>query len=111
MRWKKLKLNVSKTKCMIVTTRRISDLSRTIAIDGEVIKRVEAIKYLGVMLDGKLNFNEHIDYTIRTAARKFKTNASSTKLKLKQVLQSKVMRLILRCDRLTSRQLMLDCLQ
>lgn len=53
----KLKLNVSKTKCMIVTARRISDLSRTIAIDGELKERVEAIKYLGVMLDGKLNFN------------------------------------------------------
>lgn len=29
------------------------------------------MKYLGVMLDGKLNFNVHIDYAIRKAARKF----------------------------------------
>lgn len=144
LRWKKLQLNVSKTKCMIVTTRRIGDLSRTVSIDGEVIERVEVMKYLGVMLDGKLNFNEHIDYTIRKAARKFgvmcrisrsltaeaKVNvynsliaphfdycasvlflANQTQLKRMQVLQSRVMRLILRCDRLTSRQLMLDCLQ
>lgn len=30
-----------------------------------------AMKYLGVMLDEKLNFNEHIDYTTWKAARKF----------------------------------------
>lgn len=144
LRWKKLQLNVNKTKCMIVTTRRIHNYSGSVQIDGEEIERVETIKYLGVMLDEKLNFNEHIDYTIRKAARKFgvlcrigryltteaKINvyksliaphfdycasilflATRQQLKRMQVLQSKVMRLILKCDRLTPRQSMLECLQ
>lgn len=144
LRWKKLQLNVSKTKCMIVTTRPSDGVSRAVRIDGEEIERVETIKYLGVMLDEKLNFNDHIDYTIRKAARKFgvlcRINryltteakidvyksliaphfdycasilflATRQQLKRMQVLQSKVMRLILKCDRLTPRQNMLDCLQ
>lgn len=144
LRWKKLQLNVSKTKSMIVTTRRLNDISRSVMVDGEAVERVEAIKYLGVMLDEKLNFNEHIDYTIRKAARKYGIMcrisryltseakihvynsliaphfdycasilflATRTQLKRMQVLQSRVMRLILKCDRLTSRQLMLECLQ
>lgn len=144
LRLKKLQLNVSKTKCMLVTTRRTNENSRRVQIDGEEIERVETIKYLGVMLDEKLNFNEHIDYTIRKAARKFgvlcrisryltteaKINvytsliaphfdycasilflATRQQLKRMQILQSKVMRLILKCDRLTPRQRMLESLQ
>lgn len=105
---------------------------------------VETFKYLGVMLDEKLNFNEHINFTIRKAARKFGVLcrisrylttdakiliyksiiaphfdycasilflATRQQFKRMQVLQNKVMRLILRCDRLTPRQNMLDCLQ
>lgn len=34
-------------------------------MDGGVLELVETIKDLGVILDEKLNFNEHIDYTIR----------------------------------------------
>lgn len=144
LKWKKLKLNVTKTKCMVVTNRRNDNYDGTVQIDGEVVERVEAIKYLGVMLDTKLTFNEHVDYTIRKAARKFgvlcRVNrflscdnkvmiyktliaphfdycssvlflASKQQRKRMQVLQSKVMRLILRCDRLTPRLLMLDSLQ
>lgn len=69
LKWKKLKLNVSKTKYMVVTTRR-SESNCTISVDGELVERVNAIKYLGVMLDEKLSFAEHVDYTIRKAARK-----------------------------------------
>ena len=144
LRWKKLQLNVSKTKCMTVMTRQSDGMSRAVQIDGEEIERVESIKYLGVMLDEKLNFNDHIDYTIRKAAQKFgvlcRINryltteakidvyksliaphfdycasilflATRQQLKRMQVLQNKVMRLILKCDRLTPRINMLECLQ
>ena len=70
--WLKLKkLNVNKTKCMVVTTRSRNDCNGVVQIDGEIVERVDAIKYLGVMLDEMLNFNEHVNYTIRKAARKF----------------------------------------
>lgn len=144
LKWKKLKLNVSKTKYMVVTTRQRNSCNGIVQIDGEVVERVEAMKYLGVMLDEKLNFSEHIDYTIRKAARKFgvlcrvsryltdeakivvyKTIiaphfdycasilflATKQQMKRMQILQNKVMRLILHCDRLTPRLFMLECLQ
>lgn len=144
LKWKKLKLNVAKTKCMVVTNRLQDNLTRTVQIEGEQIQRVATMKYLGVILDEKLNFNEHIDYTIRKAARKFgvlcRINrfltadakiliyksiiaphfdycasilflASDQQMKRMQILQNKVMRLILCCDRLTPRVFMLDCLQ
>lgn len=143
LKWKKLKLNVSKTKYMVVTTRR-SESNCTISVDGELVERVNAIKYLGVMLDEKLSFAEHVDYTIRKAARKlgvlcrinrylsldnkimvYKTLiaphfdycasilflATNQQRKRMQIVQSKAMRMILRCDRLTPRILMLDSLQ
>ena len=52
---------------MMVTTRSRNDCNGVVQIDGEI---VEAIKYMGVMLDEMLNFNEHVNYTIRKAARK-----------------------------------------
>lgn len=129
---------------MVVTTRLNSDVNREVRIDGEEVQKVETMKYLGVMLDEKLNFNEHINYTIRKAARKFgvlcRINrflttdakiliyksiiaphfdycasilflASIQQMKRMQILQNKVMRLILCCDRLTPRIFMLNCLQ
>lgn len=144
LKWKKLQLNIAKTKCMVVTTRRLNNNGGVVWMDGQAVERVQSIKYLGVMLDEKLNFNEHIDYTIRKAARKFGVMcrisryltadakvevynsliaphfdycasilflATQRQLKRMQVLQNKVMRLILRCERLTPRRSMLDCLQ
>lgn len=143
LKWRKLKLNVSKTKYMVVTTRR-SESNAVISIDGETVERVNVMKYLGVMLDEKLTFAEHVDYTIRKAARKlgvlcrinrylsfdnkimiYKTLiaphfdycssilflATNQQRKRMQIVQSKAMRMILRCDRLTPRIIMLDSLQ
>lgn len=68
---KKLMLNVKKTKYMIIRNQRKTDSEESISIDGEDIERVEVTKYLGVMVDEKLNFKDHVDYTIRKAAQKF----------------------------------------
>lgn len=144
LKWKKLKLNIAKTKYMIVTTRSQTGCTGEVRIDEEVVERVKSMKYLGVMLDEKLNFCEHINYSIKKAAQKFgvlcrvsrylpfdakvtlyKTIiaphfdycasiqflASKTQLKRMQILQNKVMRLILQCERLTPRVIMLNCLQ
>lgn len=71
LKWKKLKLNIAKTKYMIVTTRSQTGCTGEVRIDEEVVERVKSMKYLGVMLDEKLNFCEHINYSIKKAAQKF----------------------------------------
>lgn len=68
LKWKK----VAKTKCMVVRTRQANECRRcTYGWFLPSLARVTTMKYLGVMLDEKLNFNVHINYTIRKAARKF----------------------------------------
>lgn len=71
LKMKKLKLNVKKTKYMLITNKIRTGHVDTLSIDGEVVEQVNVVKYLGVMVDEKLNFNEHIDYIIRKAASKY----------------------------------------
>ncbi|XP_038120381.1 uncharacterized protein LOC119770122 [Culex quinquefasciatus] len=49
LKWKKLQLNIAKTKCMVVTTRKTNDCRRCVQMDGGVVERVETMKYLGVI--------------------------------------------------------------
>ena len=60
----KLKLNISKTKFMIFTYRTQFQIPNLL-LNNTSIEYVTSIKYLGVILDHKLNFNEHINL-IRT---------------------------------------------
>ena len=60
----KLALNISKTEYMIIGSRH--QLSKIIEdpkinIGGQNIKRVKSTKSLGVVIDEKLNSNEHFD--------------------------------------------------
>ena len=55
-----LNLNVKKTKEMVIDFRRIQDsLSNPILIDGVTVERVQSYKYLGTVLDNKLNWSEN----------------------------------------------------
>lgn len=65
----KLKLNTSKTKCMIIGTTKAVEENH-IFIDGEEIERVDQLKYLGVIIDSRLKFTEHIDYIEKKLASK-----------------------------------------
>jgi hypothetical protein len=60
LKFNKLKLNVSKTKYLIMTGRRssIENESMSMTIGGEQIARVASMKYLGVEIDEKLNFKQ-----------------------------------------------------
>lgn len=62
----KLKLNTSKTKCMVIGSkancRKFEQLDLGININGRAISYVSEIKYLGVSLDPQLSFSYHIDY-------------------------------------------------
>lgn len=58
-----LKINLS--KCQVITfTNKKSPIVFDYKINGHSIKRVTGIRDLGVILDKKLNFNTHLEYTI-----------------------------------------------
>ena len=69
----RLTLNTKKTKYMIFGTRTLlehipEDLN--IRIANEKIERVNHMKYLGMILDEKLTFDEHINQTYTKASQK-----------------------------------------
>lgn len=70
----KLKLNINKTKCMIVTTQHKYNLIDknviNIQIYGETIELVEEFKYLGFMLDNQLNLKKHFHYIYNKISKK-----------------------------------------
>jgi hypothetical protein len=67
----KLKLNVDKTKYMIITNKKNNcQDSIDIQIEDAKIQCVESIKYLGVMLDNKMNFKNNADYVCKKVAKK-----------------------------------------
>ena len=55
-----LHLNVSKTKEMCTDFRRNITVISPIVINGEPVEQVDSFKYLGVILDEKLSFTEHV---------------------------------------------------
>ena len=58
----KLTLNVSKSHFMIFHRARIKTDSIKIALGKSRIKQVPFTKFLGVIIDDKLNFDNHISY-------------------------------------------------
>ena len=54
-----LKFNVDKTKA-ILFTRKFKFTEPTITLNGKNIEFVNSFKYLGVIFDKKLNWNEHV---------------------------------------------------
>ena len=41
-----------------------------IKINNRIIENVQFIRYLGVIIDNKLNFHNHIEYTVNKIAKK-----------------------------------------
>lgn len=65
----KLKLNVTKTKVMIITNlTNINDIS--VKINGIELEIVDKIKYLGVIIDNQLNFKPNSEYVCKKLGRK-----------------------------------------
>ena len=65
----KLKMNVEKTKYIIIGKEEIVTDNEVI-IGGTTIEKVETMKYLGVIIDNKLNFKEHFEYVNKKMAKK-----------------------------------------
>ena len=70
LRNNKFSLNTVKTEFMIIgMLPRLSQLDSSpesppyaIVVEGQEVKRVELVKYLGLMVDDKLIWDQHIDY-------------------------------------------------
>lgn len=81
----KLSLNISKTNFMIFSNKNISG-DYTVNIDGKAIERVFVTKFLGVYIDAKLTWKNHID----SIKSKISKNVSIL-YKVKYLLDSKAL--------------------
>ena len=62
-----LKLSHLKTHCVMFTKRRNWSFSRPLKVDGIEIEVQKTTKFLGIILDSKLSWNEHIENVCKTA--------------------------------------------
>ena len=71
LRKNKLSLNNSKTSFIIFNKQpnKTCDYEFKLKINNNLIKRVNSIKYLGVLIDSKLSWSEHVDYLNLQLAR------------------------------------------
>lgn len=58
-----LKLNLAKTKTLLIDNHQNDETKHFIGInfDGDLIKRERTLKYLGLTIDDKVTWNDHID--------------------------------------------------
>lgn len=142
----KLKMNANETKFMIIKSVRKKLKGNIIVkcLDGTMIERVENTKYLGVIIDSGLRFEDHCDYVLKKIGKKvsflnkignditgyarctvcktiiaphFEYCATllmamgETQLTKLQRAQNRAMRMILKCDRYTRVERMLQTLR
>ena len=66
LHYNKLVLNMKKTEFMMFGTRqrlaRQNCDGTDISLNGQSVKHADTFKYLGVVLDDTLSFNDHVDY-------------------------------------------------
>ena len=61
---KKLSLHVKKTECMIFSLQRISVSEKQIVLNGIPIEGVNMLKFLGVLIDEYLTWDQHVLFII-----------------------------------------------
>ena len=60
--------NIGKTKLMLITTRIVPDLP-IVLFNGIELEWVDSFKYLGTVIDRKLNFNCHVDQVCKSLSK------------------------------------------
>ena len=60
-----LELNVSKTKEMVIDFRQARSDPQPVDIKGSAVARVETYKYLGIVLNNKLSWGDHVDLIVK----------------------------------------------
>jgi len=66
-----LLLNPQKSECLSVSFKKVC--KNNYVINGHNVKNVESHKHLGVVYDTRMLFNEHCDYVVLKAMKKFYT--------------------------------------
>lgn len=66
----KLKLNTSKTKFILISNKTQENITAKIKIEDIELEQVSEIKYLGVIIDNRLNFRSNVDFIIKKVAKK-----------------------------------------
>jgi hypothetical protein len=68
----KTKFNDRKSKVMLISRRkRREDSNITVYLNNKLLEQVNKMKYLGIIFDHKLNFNDHITYAADRYAKPF----------------------------------------
>ena len=70
LRVNKLKLNVNKTKAMVIPKASYVTAINMVTVDQQEIEIVNEIKYLGVMIDSQLAFKANVDHVCKKVAKK-----------------------------------------
>ena len=65
----KLSLNVEKTQYIIFSKRRLQTDQLTVSINGEIIKRVDSFRFLGIIIDDRLSWRQHIAHIRRKVSK------------------------------------------
>ena len=60
-----LELNVSKTKEMVIDFRQTRPDPQPVDIKGSAVARVDTYKYLGIVLNNKLSWGDHVDFIVK----------------------------------------------
>ena len=60
-----LELNVSKTKEMVIDFRQTRPDPQPVDIKGSALARVDTYKYLGIVLNNKLSWGDHVDFIVK----------------------------------------------
>jgi hypothetical protein len=77
----KITFNNQKSKVMVVTGRKRRGKTEVyIYLNNKPLEQINSIKYLGITIDSKLNFREHIISTSKKCTTLIHTLAKSTKL-------------------------------
>ena len=72
LRLNSLFINVTKTEVMLFgTSQRLAKFDQfSVSVNGSTIKRVTEFKYLGVIFDEHLSWNEHVKESVSKAGRR-----------------------------------------
>ena len=62
-----LKINITKTNVMLISTRHSKNKGKLeVKLNGEQLKQVNSVRYLGVEVDSNLTWNVHVKYICRS---------------------------------------------
>jgi hypothetical protein len=77
----KIKFSDTKSKVMLVSRRkRTENKNITVYLNNKPLEQVTQIKYLGIILDHKFRFNEHMTYAAEKCAKLIHSLSKAAKL-------------------------------